>query len=232
MNNIVKFLDRNWINTASNVLLRHCYPGYFRVDIKNVTALNTEYGSFYYNKALQNFPDVFEQIEEYDISDFSKDDVVLDIGANLGVFTVKVAPLVKHVIAVEPLFFDELRANVELNNLKNVACLPYALGPERMIDISFCGKSKQVKCIELKNLCEYNYDEVPNVLKIDCEGGEWSVPPEEFADYFDRIEGEFHNFDCEGHRQDPEKYLDSLKAVGYDCKYEYSGKQLMIHARK
>ena len=105
---ILKFMDRNWIKTFNNVLSRQCYPGYSRVDTKNVTALNTEYGSFYYNKALQNYPDVFEQIEEYDISDFSKDDVVLDIGANIGVFTVKVAPLVKHVIAVEPLFFDEL----------------------------------------------------------------------------------------------------------------------------
>lgn len=231
MNNIVKFLDRNWINTASNVLLRHCYPGYSRVDTRNVSVLKTQYGSFNYNRALRDFPDVFEQIEEYNVSDFSKDDVVLDIGANIGVFTVKVAPMVKHVIAVEPLFFDELRGNIELNVLKNVTCLPYALGPERVIDISFCGKSKRVKCLELETLCN-NYDETPNVLKIDCEGGEWSVPPEEFADYFDKVEGEFHNFDCEGHRQDPEKYLDSLKAVGYDCKYEYSGKQLMIHARK
>lgn len=231
MNNIVKFLDRNWINTASNVLLRHCYPGYSRVDTKNVTVLKTEYGMFNYNKALQCFPDVFEQIDEYNVSDFSKDDVVLDIGANIGVFTVKVAPMVKHVIAVEPLFYQELKDNVKLNNLENVTCLPYSLGTGSSFKINFCGKEATIQSLQLDDIlarCLYS----PNVLKTDCEGGEYAVYIDDFYKQFDKIEGEFHNFDYLGGRQDPEFFLDGFKAVGYDCKYEYSGKQLMIHARK
>lgn len=232
MNNIVKFLDRNWINTASNVLLRHCYPGYSRVDTRNVSVLKTQYGSFNYNRALRDFPDVFEQIEEYNVSDFSKDDVVLDVGANIGVFTVKIAPMVKHVIAVEPLFYQELKDNVKLNNLENVTCLPYSLGTGSSFKINFCGKEAEIQSLKLNDIlakCPYK----PNVLKTDCEGGEWAInSAEEFAEHFDKVEGEFHNFDYLGNKCEPEDWLDSLKAVGYTCTYEHSGRQLMIHARK
>lgn len=224
-------MDRNWIKTFNNVLSRQCYPGYSRVDTKNVTALNTEYGSFYYNRVLRDFPDVFEQIEEYDISDFSKDDVVLDIGASLGVFTVKVASIVKHVIAVEPLFYQELKDNVKLNNLDNVTCLPYSLGTGDSFKINFCGKEATIQSLQLDDIlamCPYS----PNVLKTDCEGGEYAVYIDDFYKQFDKVEGEFHNFDYLGNKQDPEFYLDGFKAAGYDCRYEYSGKQIMIHARK
>lgn len=57
----------------------------------------------------------------------------LDIGANLGFFTVRAARRLGprgHVVAIEPhpARFELLRANVALNGLDNVSALPYAAG--------------------------------------------------------------------------------------------------------
>jgi FkbM family methyltransferase len=56
-------------------------------------------------------------------------DVVLDVGANMGIFTVKVAKAMKQtgfVIAIEPDVrnIDCLKKNIEANKLSNVAILP------------------------------------------------------------------------------------------------------------
>ena len=66
---------------------------------------------------------------EYDFLKVKKDDVVLDAGAFIGDFTVKVARKAKEVVAVEPLpwAFEVLKRNVEMNNLKNVVLLNKAL---------------------------------------------------------------------------------------------------------
>lgn len=59
----------------------------------------------------------------------------LDIGANVGFFTVKAARRLENrgsVIAFEPHpgRFELLRQNVAINGLDNVTCLPYAAGSE------------------------------------------------------------------------------------------------------
>jgi FkbM family methyltransferase len=59
----------------------------------------------------------------------------LDIGANVGFFTVKAAKRLEKrgsVIAIEPhpVRFGLLRQNVALNGLDNVTCLPFAVGSE------------------------------------------------------------------------------------------------------
>ncbi len=232
MSNIVKFLDRNWIRAFSNVLQRYYYPTYRRVDTSNVKVLQTEYGSFNYSQVLQNYPDLFEQIKDYHVDDLRPDDVVLDIGANVGAFTVMAAQKVKSVIAVEPLFFDELQANVALNNLTNVTCLPYALGAGNMFEISFCGKRKQIQSKqyeEIRAMCP----EAPTVLKTDCEGGEWSVYPSDLTDNIRVVEAEIHNFDETGRKTVPMRYVDELKNLGFSCEYLWTpDRQIILHARR
>jgi len=43
--------------------------------------------------------------------------VVLDLGANVGCFTLRAAQKAKHVYAVEPLYTDELVSNIALNEI-------------------------------------------------------------------------------------------------------------------
>ena len=75
---------------------------------------------------------VFEGLlfaDEYYPVRLKKSDVVLDVGANIGVFTCKIAPKVNHVYSIEPepRNFKLLNKNVEINEFKNVTLLNLAV---------------------------------------------------------------------------------------------------------
>src|SRR4030067_3000428 len=92
--------------------------------------------------------DVFTQYKFYDIQ---LTDIVLDIGANVGAFSIFVSKFTKHVYAIEPMLFDILNNNIIKNNRRNILALPYALG-EGMINISWEGCKD--KLIEGKSLSQ------------------------------------------------------------------------------
>jgi hypothetical protein len=209
-------------------MYRHYYPPerWAMVDSSRIDVICTSYGKFYLSKTLKKFPMVFEQIEGYDFSDLNSDDVVMDFGANIGTVAVKVAPHVKKVIAIEPLFFNDLKANVELNKLDNVITLPYALSNQETVNIEFLGESISMKGMSFSRIMEL-YPDV-TVLKIDCEGAEWDINIEDLAK-FRIIEAEIHNF---GGR-DPRKYVTALENLGFKCKYTMTPDgQIELHARK
>lgn len=62
----------------------------------------------------------------------TKDDIVLEVGANIGYYALIEAKLCKKVIAVEPVStnIERLKANIELNGYKNVEVTHLALGEE------------------------------------------------------------------------------------------------------
>lgn len=229
--NTIKFFQRNWIRAFGDALARYYYPQYRRVDTKHIRVLETEYGSFYYSGALQEFPDLFEQIEEYNIQDLRETDVVIDVGANIGAFTVKVASKVKHVIAVEPLFFEELQNNVKLNNLDNVTCLPFALGTGDSFEINFCNRRRKIQTMQYSDIlarCPF----MPTFMKIDCEGGEWAEYPADLTKGLRALEGEIHNFSSAGRRENPERYVQGVAERGFKCKCSSTPDgQIMLHAR-
>lgn len=174
-----------------------------------------------------NYNIILEQIEtEYSYEDLRPSDILLDIGANIGLFSLKVRNKVKKVFAVEPLFIEELRQNINLNNA-NIEILPYALGNGNVL-CEFEGKSATITgktLSELINLCGGHID----FLKIDCEGAEWSITPEEIKKAnIRRIEGEIHGFNGENMNL----YVAMLQNQGYKVKVEPSKKVMMIHAFK
>ena len=227
LRNIINFLDRNWIRSLGNVLCKHYYPQYRRIDTVNIKALQTDYGVFHYSKALQEFPDVFAQIREYCVSDLQPNDVVLDIGANIGAFTILAAKKVKHVVAIEPLFYVELQVNIALNRLNNVNCMSVALGSGKAIEIDFCNKKQTVKTMGFKEIVKC-MPAAPTVLKIDCEGGEWCLQPQDFEG-IRIVEAEIHNFN----KRDPHDFKNMLLNLGYACEYTMTPDgQMMLHARK
>jgi FkbM family methyltransferase len=134
---------------------------------------------------------------EYDWSDLQPDDIVLDIGANIGGFTIGAALKVKHVYAVEPIFYKELEENIKLNNLKNVTILTSALGSGENINLSFNKTERKnipthslTQIINLINLKSSGLHKV-SFIKCDCEGGEWFIKPHELNN-IRRIEMEIH----------------------------------------
>ena len=113
-------------------------------------------------------------------------DIVVDIGANIGFFTLFFRSIVGKkgkVISFEPEIknYEVLKKNVEINNLENVKCYRYAIGSEKKelrLNVSeFTGQHNIDDSGEIKVECFPLDDVVKNVnfIKIDTEGYEVQV---------------------------------------------------------
>ena len=106
-------------------------------------------------------------------------DIFADVGANLGYYTVMLSPLVKKIVAFEPvkMSYGYCRTNVELNNRHNVVLHNLGLWHretdlEMTVDrsslmTSHVGKGETVHCVTLDQLHLR-----PTAIKIDIEGAE------------------------------------------------------------
>lgn len=118
--------------------------------------------------------------------------IVIDIGANIGVYSIFAALKNAMVYSYEPESknFKLLLENIRLNNFeKNIQ--PFCIGisgreEERELYLgsspfhSFYfhqngGKKTKIKCIPLKKIFEENNIERCDILKIDCEGAEFEI---------------------------------------------------------
>lgn len=104
-------------------------------------------------------------------------DVCLDVGACVGAITIPLAKMAARVVAVEPLFFEELAATVKLNHLTNVRIMPYGIGPTcGRQRVSFSGRDSFVDTLTFDEVFE-QMNEPVDVLKVDIEGAEWQYLP-------------------------------------------------------
>ncbi len=119
-----------------------------------------------------------------------EEDIVLDIGANIGAITIPLAKTAKQVYAVEPLFSDELKNNIRLNCLENVQVIDCGLGDDNTTEeIEYNTKNA---CCNLKSLSTIlNITSRVNFIKIDCEGAEWTIEPDQLNGVRE-IRMEFH----------------------------------------
>ncbi len=129
------------------------------------------------------------------MNNIRRDDIVLDVGAHIGIYTVHLAKKAKHVIAVEPepQNLNLLIKNIKLNNVSSkVTILPVAAcdydgvaelylheasGRHSLKPIKDGGAGIiKVKCRKLGSLLrnKLSINEV-NIIKIDVEGSEASV---------------------------------------------------------
>lgn len=127
-------------------------------------------------------------------------DIVYDVGANYGLYSVALGKRVGEqgqIIAFEPLRrnFERLQANIQLNDLKNIRCFPYALGeqadrtemyveeerPWRSTLLKGPPSSRQAHAAEVVEVVEGDWFRrtqslpVPRAVKINVEGFEYSV---------------------------------------------------------
>lgn len=163
-------MSKTLSNIAESVLMTLCRIEKFQSFVNRHAIL--QYGmSFIYHS---NNSTIHECFKDYDFSGLSADDVVLDIGANVGGFSLFVSRIVKRVYSVEPVMFDTLLKNILKNNIHNITVLKDPLGNEINWNIKKSVSGKTLT--ELRSLCD---DEI-TVLKCDCEGGEWYINPNEF----------------------------------------------------
>ena len=127
-------------------------------------------------------------VPEYRFDDIRKEDIVIDIGANVGAFCIRAARYSDHVIAVEPVALEILEENIGLNRAR-VKVIGGALGDGCQGEITWDGVRVSVPTYTLRQIigmaggCDF--------LKCDCEGGEWLIKPEDLAG-IRRIEMELH----------------------------------------
>ncbi|WP_410807681.1 FkbM family methyltransferase [Methanohalobium sp.] len=167
------------------------------------------------------------QVEsDYIFDDLNPDDIVLDIGAGIGAFSLKVHRKVNHVYAVEPLWTNELLKNCGLSNANNVTVLPYALSKEAL-SVEYEDRKANVEgktLSEFKKLCGGHVD----FLKMDCEGGEWNIKPYELEG-IRRIEAEIHSFNGENLND----FVEMLESCGFIVKKKKNAcNNMLIHAWK
>ena len=142
---------------------------------------------FYIGRALSLYGEREEKEVEFILSLVKPDDVVIDVGANIGLITVPLAQKVSYVHAFEPQprMYELLRENIEQNDLRNVSAHQLGLG-------AIFGKAglppidydKQDNFggvhlvpgegVKIATLDSFNFDAV-NLIKIDVEGMEIDV---------------------------------------------------------
>jgi FkbM family methyltransferase len=167
-----------------------------------------------------------------EFGDLPDDAVVLDVGANIGDFTMKMARACPRgrVVAVEPVGEHSRMIEVQklLNRADNVTNLAVALGgAEGEVDIHVEGESssaawgsgpvERVRQTTLRRLLdELNIDTV-SLLKMDCEGAEWDILPaaDDVLHRVQRIAMEFH---CSG-EWTGEKLAAWLRDRGFEVRH-------------
>jgi len=127
---------------------------------------------------------------QYDVSGIRPEDIVIDIGANIGSFSFRVAKLCKRVYAIEPFRFTTLVENIKLNNITNVVPVLMAHGTGEDKVLEWNGTYKVLKTWRLPEIIKFCGGEC-DYLKVDTEGTEWTIRPEELLD-IRRIELELH----------------------------------------
>jgi hypothetical protein len=186
----VKFLLRDlWHSGNLQEWLNHRFKkeGYIPVPIGNFRSIETINGIHF--PINDQFHCILEVFEDYKFDDIRPNDIVIDIGANIGGFTLQAAEKTERIFAIEPIFIDQLRSNIEINN-KQVYIIEGALGQSGGFQEFVFGEHK-------KRAKTYDFTELKKIaggcdfLKCDCEGGEWYIKPEELEG-IRRIEMELH----------------------------------------
>lgn len=192
---------------------------------------------------------IYEEYEtEFVIKEIKAGDVVLDIGANIGYYTLIFSKLVgEHgkVFAFEPdpANFVLLRRNVEENGYKNVVLINKAvsdrngkiklflsennLADHRIYDSHDGRRFVEVESIKLDDYFEKNGIKI-NFIKMDIEGAEYGAV-QGMASLLKETKNlkmisEFWPFGLKNAGVEPQKYLRTLGANGFKI-YELNEKQ-------
>jgi len=160
----------------------------------------------YYRPWTYDLDIIREVYKEYNISDFNSEDIVFDLGANIGSFSYRIAKIVKQVIAFEP-DHDNFKIAVYNNrNNQNVVLFNSAIVGNRDEKRYLYGsinntasyslhKSKRnhrilVDCVNYSDMI-YRYK--PTIIKSDIEGEEYHIFDELLFNTIRIFIAEFHS---------------------------------------
>ncbi len=174
-------------------------------------------------------------IGEYERENFEikKDDVVIDVGGHIGLFTLYASQFCKNgsIFTFEPVTenFELLSENITSNNLQNIKYFNSAVSnsnsPVKLYlnkdaaGHSMFSKSSQsitVNSISLKQIFDDNHVSHCDFLKLDCEGSEYEIIKNLPLEYFQKINKmiiEYHMADT--HPELLDELMEILKSQNY-----------------
>ena len=153
-------------------------------------------------------------VEDYEVSGFNinNEDIVIDIGAHIGLFSLFVSQYCKNgkIFSYEPIEenYNILKENTELNKIKNIIPFNSAVSNQSnklkiFIDSDDSAHSIfesdkkfiEVNSTTIKSIFDENEIKNCNLLKLDCEGAEYQIIesiPKEYFLKIDKMIIEYH----------------------------------------
>jgi len=160
-------------------------------------------------------------IQEYSSPKFeiNNNDVILDIGAHIGLFSLFASQFCKNgkIFCFEPIKenYEELLKNIEINNIQNIIPFNNAvssktekikiyLNDDESGHSMFLENSNyiEVNSISIDDIFKNNSIQKCHFLKLDCEGAEYEIIELLSKNYLQKIEKtviEYHMFDTQPH---------------------------------
>jgi FkbM family methyltransferase len=244
--NILYYISfpKNCRQFLNDIILRSSHPLYGIIDLnikvqnkiqfernsENFVSFFDERTSFYTYKEI-----FYDKIYESSIVKVSENDVVVDIGANLGFFSIYANSCKsKKIISIEPDFKNFITLLENTHREKNILCHNFAIsnkiGIENFVspknegaishlkkysDIIGCREPEEfnVICMDINSIIKYLGLKQIDYLKLDCEGAELDIFREITRDNLlniKKISLEFHSNNIKN------EILEKLRSNGFE----------------
>lgn len=164
----IKFIIQDFLQAKSfQEFINHRFSDNSKVILpkSGFKIISTDYATFYFDDCVGTIGDV--EID-YSLEDLRPSDIVLDIGACIGAFSLKSCRKAACVYAVGPLMTEQLKRNIELNKVENIIILDKSLGKSEL-DLKWMDQVKKVKGMTLTEIINLYRGHI-GFLKLDCEG--------------------------------------------------------------
>jgi len=192
---------------------------------------NGDYDNYFLG---HQFEEIFKSRIYAPYLESKKDAVVLDIGANIGIFSLYASKYAKQVYAIEPSqeHFDTLNRMILHNDLKNVKSIKKAIYMKEQTLNFYHNNNKtmyslhqavedgkqppeKVEATTIEKLMEEEKVDHVDLVKIDIEGTEFEVLShpsfQRVADRIDIVIGETHAWA----NRNPQQLVDALNQAGF-----------------